>query len=64
MYTSGTILWLPPKGEIPAEQLVAASYIEEGCFNHPVLVMSVNQTRTEVLVLVVRSMGMRPLFLN
>jgi hypothetical protein len=53
MYTSGAIFWLPPKSEIPTDHLMAASYIDEGCFNHPVLVLSADHARTEVVVLMV-----------
>lgn len=53
MYARGAILWLPPKANIPSEHLSAADSVEEGCFNHPVLVLSVNAAETTAIVLVV-----------
>jgi hypothetical protein len=54
MYSRGTILWLPPKSNIPSEHLSAADLVDEGCFNHPVLVLSVNAAETSAIVLIVR----------
>lgn len=53
MYSRGAIFWLPPKANIPNEHLPGADLIEEGCFNHPVLVLSVNAAETMAVVLVV-----------
>ena len=55
MYSAGSIMWLPPKDRIPSEHLYAARDIDEGCFNHPVLVLSADRAQTEVIFLTVRS---------
>ncbi|KAF2123999.1 hypothetical protein P153DRAFT_351626 [Dothidotthia symphoricarpi CBS 119687] len=56
-YDVGSILWLPPKDEIPIEYHATANSIDDGCFNHPVVVLSVNRARTEVVVLIMTSFG-------
>ncbi|KAF1915523.1 hypothetical protein BDU57DRAFT_450835 [Ampelomyces quisqualis] len=57
MCTRGAILWLPPKTSIPSEHHPPADLVEEGCFNHPVLVLSVNAAETAVIVLIITSFG-------
>jgi hypothetical protein len=53
MYSAGAILWLPPKQDVPSQHLLAANTIDEGCFNHPVLILCSDSTHTEVVVLLV-----------
>jgi hypothetical protein len=55
MYSAGAILWLPSKEDIPSEYHFATESIEEGCFNHPVLILAADPTHTEVIFLLVRS---------
>lgn len=63
-YIVGSILWLPPKAEIPFEYRYEANTIEEGCFNHPVLILSVDQAKTEVVILIVRQSKLSPDMFN
>ena len=52
-FSAGTILWLPAKNEIANEHLDAAEIIEDGCFNHPVLILAVKPGNEEVIILMV-----------
>jgi hypothetical protein len=53
-YDIGSIYWLPPRNQIPLGYLYATVHIDSGCFNHPVLILWVNPTRTEAIILLVR----------
>lgn len=53
----GSILWLPPKSEVSGTNHYATNVMDDGCFNHPVLVLAANTARTEVIVLVITSFG-------
>jgi hypothetical protein len=54
MYPAGSIHWLLPRDRIPSEHLLAAQEVDEGCYNHPVLILAVDATFTEAAVLIVR----------
>lgn len=47
----GSILFLPPKLEIASEHHYATNAIDDGFFNHPVLILATNSAGTEVVVL-------------
>jgi hypothetical protein len=48
----GRILWLPKKDEINEDLLVNVG-IEDGCFHHPVMVLSVDQVERKATILIV-----------
>ena len=48
----GCILWLRKRDEIDAHLLATVS-IEDGCYNHPVVVLSANLVERTALVLIV-----------
>ncbi|KAF2794703.1 hypothetical protein K505DRAFT_303510, partial [Melanomma pulvis-pyrius CBS 109.77] len=56
-FSAGAIFWLPAKNEIANKHLDAAETIEDGCFNHPVLILAVMPNRKEVTILVMTSFG-------
>lgn len=49
---TGCILWLPKKDDID-ERLLAGVDIEDGCFNHPIVVLSTNRAEGKATVLIV-----------
>jgi hypothetical protein len=53
-YHDGTILWLPKEKELVAQGITVPA-IDKGCFNHPVVVLSLQNGAGNVVVLVVRS---------
>lgn len=53
--SAGSILWLPSRSDIATEYSSAIKDFDEGCFNHPVLVLATNSAKTEVVVLMVTS---------
>jgi hypothetical protein len=53
-YDIGSIYWLPAHNKIPLEHLYATVQIEFGYFDHPVLILWVNPSGTEAIVLIVR----------
>lgn len=53
-YDIGSIHWLLARDKIPIEHLYATVQIEPGCFDHPVVILWVNQLKTEAIVLIVR----------
>jgi hypothetical protein len=49
----GHILWLPKKEDIRPRKLVADLKFDDGCYNHPVVILStdeLNRTATVLLV--------------
>lgn len=54
MCSAGSIHWLLPKDRIPSEHLLAAPEIDDGCLDHPVLILAANAARKEVAILIVR----------
>jgi len=51
---AGCILWLPRKDQTD-QHVVIGSYIDDGCFNHPVVVLSVDLEGRTATVLIVSS---------
>lgn len=49
---AGCILWLPKKDQID-QHLVIGLDIDDGCFNHPVVVLSVDPEERNATVLIV-----------
>ena len=49
---AGYILWLPRKDEIDA-QLLGDAEIDDGCFNHPIVVLSTDQADGTATILIV-----------
>ena len=49
---AGCILWLPRRVEIDEHLLVGAD-IDDGCFNHPVAVLSTDQAGRKATILIV-----------
>jgi len=49
---AGCILWLPRKDQID-RRLALVSEIDDGCFNHPVAVLSVNPEERTAIVFIV-----------
>ncbi|PVH94443.1 hypothetical protein DM02DRAFT_539458 [Periconia macrospinosa] len=56
-YNVATIVWLPAKNEIPAEYMQAASGIDHGCFDHPAIILWIDPTGTEAMILMMTSFG-------
>jgi hypothetical protein len=52
-FSAGSILWLPAKDQIANEHLDDAGTIEDGCFDHPVLILAVKPGKKEVIILMV-----------
>lgn len=52
-FGAGTILWLPAKDDIAKEHLEVAGTIDDGCFDHPVLILAVKPGKKEVVILMV-----------
>ncbi|KAH7386706.1 hypothetical protein DE146DRAFT_179389 [Phaeosphaeria sp. MPI-PUGE-AT-0046c] len=57
MYSEGSILWLPPREDILYEYALATDALDEGCFNHPVLVLAADYTHNEAVILIITSFG-------
>jgi hypothetical protein len=53
-YDIGSIHWLPAYNKVPPEHLYATVHIDTGCFNHPVVILWVDPSGTEAIVLIVR----------
>lgn len=53
MYSEGSISWLPPKQDLPHEHALATEALDDGCFNHPVLILATDYTRHEAIILIV-----------
>jgi hypothetical protein len=53
-YDIGSIYWLPARNKIPLEHLYATVHIDSGCFDHPALILWVNPSSTEAIILLVR----------
>lgn len=49
---AGCILWLPKKDQID-QHLLRGLNIDDGCFNHPVVVLSVNPEELDAIILIV-----------
>ncbi|KAH6613050.1 hypothetical protein C7974DRAFT_75248, partial [Boeremia exigua] len=56
-YDIGSIYWLPARDKIPLENLYATIHIESGCFNHPALILWVNSSGTDAIILLITSFG-------
>ncbi|OAL02754.1 hypothetical protein IQ06DRAFT_303404 [Phaeosphaeriaceae sp. SRC1lsM3a] len=57
MYLEGTIAWLPPRQNIQPEHSLGAEALDDGCFNHPVLILAADNARNEAVVLIITSFG-------
>ena len=55
MYSEGSILWLPPRKDILDEHAFGTEALQDGCLNHPVLVLAADYTRNEAVILIVRA---------
>jgi hypothetical protein len=49
---AGCILWLPKKDEID-EHLLVGVRMDDGCFNHPVVVLSADPVERKATILIV-----------
>lgn len=54
MYNEGSILWLPRREVIPVMHKIHTPNMEDGCFNHPVVLLEVNKVRARAVILIVR----------
>lgn len=49
---AGSILWLPKKDDID-QRLLTGTNIDEGCFHHPVVILSTDSVEGNATVLIV-----------
>lgn len=61
IYEVGAILWLPPKDQIPGD-LQSRTEIDDGCFDHPALIIWIDQGFTKATILIITSFNSRGLF--
>lgn len=53
---TGSILWLLPKRECIATQLPLNPDLENGCYDHPVLVLRADAKQAQASILLVRTL--------
>jgi hypothetical protein len=53
MYSAGSIYWLPPKEQICSDHLLTTDLLEDGCFNHPVVILATDSSHKEAALLIV-----------
>lgn len=61
IYEVGAILWLPSKDQIPGNSQSRAE-IDDGCFDHPALIIWIDQGFTKATILIITSFNSRDLF--
>lgn len=61
IYEVGAILWLPSKDQIP-DDLQSRTEIDDGCFDHPALIIWIDQGFTKATILIITSFNSRDLF--
>lgn len=61
IYEVGAILWLPSKDQIPGD-LQIRTEIDDGCFDHPALIIWIDKGSTKATILIITSFNSRDLF--